>query len=58
MINTKGSSNTDARIEKERKLLRHLPSEYKFSLITGCALGTLLKVSIQAINKGNSFHDV
>ena len=48
MINTSGpkqSSNTDARIEKERKLLRHLPSEYKFSLITGCPLGTLLKVS-------------
>jgi hypothetical protein len=45
MINTKGS-NTEARIAKERTLLRHLPSGYKFSLITGCALGTLLKVSI------------
>ena len=38
--------NTDARIEKERKLLRHLPKEYKFSLITGRPLGTLLSVSI------------
>lgn len=27
-------------------MLRHLPKEYKFSLITGCALGTLLKLEI------------
>ncbi len=50
MINTaiggKQAGGTDARIEKERKLLRHLPKEYKFSLITGRPLGTLLSVSV------------
>ena len=53
MINTKQgastNSNTEARIEKERKLLRHLPKEYKFSLITGRPLGTLLSVSTRPL---------
>jgi len=49
MINTGKTGqagNTDARIEKERKLLRHLPNDYKFSLITGRPLGTLLSLEI------------